>query len=112
MHHGDAVAFGHQRIDFERHHVDVMAARLALLQRAGHLGLQVVAVKPARQEIGAGNRRIVVLHEIQEALRLAGEHAHRRGAHVQQVALGAGAVGYAAHRLAGTGEPVQLQRLW
>jgi len=110
--HGDAVAFGHQRIDLERHHVDVMmAARHALLQCAGHLGLQVVAVAPARQEIGAADRRVVALHEIQEALRLAGEHAHRRGAHVQQVALRASAVGHAAHRFAGTGEPVQLQRL-
>src|SRR3546814_15157682 len=38
-----------------------------------------------RQEIGAVDRRVVTLHEVEKPARLAGEHAHRRCAHVQQM---------------------------
>ena len=98
----DAVVFRYHGVDVERDDVDVMPMRLALLQCARDFRIEIVAVAAPRQKIGAGNRRIVALHEIQKAARPAGKHAHRRGPHIQQMAVRTGAVGDAARRRTGT----------
>src|SRR3546814_17821954 len=67
--HGDAILLGHQRVDRERNDVDVVTMHPGPLQRAFHFGLEVVAVAVTRQEIGAVDRRVVTLHEVEKPAR-------------------------------------------
>jgi hypothetical protein len=109
--HGNAVALGHHRLDREGNHVDVVAVGLALRQRTGDFGFKIVAVTAARHEVGAGNGRILALQKVEKSAGLAGEHAHRRGANVQQMTVGGRAIGHTARQRAAAGVPVQMQRL-